>query len=84
MDDPKPRLSLSSSDGWVVGILFPALLCGIVGGFLTGGFVGWLLAPPHHYFETIVGSFLVGAILGFFISWLGAITVGVVRFFVRR
>jgi hypothetical protein len=69
---------------WVKLYLFPSLGSGAVGGAIAGCSFGFLLAPPHHFAETVVGSAIAGTILGFVTAWIGATIVGGVRFLIIR
>jgi hypothetical protein len=82
MDDDRKRQAVHP--GWARAILFPSLASGTTGGGLLGSCCGWLLAPPHHFFETILGSTLAGTLLGFVIAWLGAAVIGLVRLVISR
>ena len=83
MENNQSHALLGVRKDWVRATLFPSITSGCVGGAVVGCFCGWLLAFPHHFLETIIGSTLIGAILGFVIAWVGAALVGILRYMFR-
>jgi hypothetical protein len=84
MKSSRDTTALMNRKDWVKGNLFPSLTSGSIGGATVGCCCGFLLAPPHHFAETVFGSILAGATIGFVIAWIGAAIVGVCHFLFNR
>lgn len=70
--------------GWVSAILIPSIISATIGGAVLGCSCGWLLAPSHHFFETIIGSGLIGLTVGFIMAWIGAAIAGGLSYFIHH
>jgi hypothetical protein len=84
MERTRDTTVLMNGKDWVKSSLFPSIASGSVGGAIIGFGCGFLLAPPHHFAETVFGSILAGTTVGFVTTWLGAVVVGVLRYLLNR
>jgi len=76
MGDDQNTTALEVRKDWVRTTLIPSITSASIGGALLGCFCGWLFAPSHLLLEAVLGSALIGAIVGFVIAWLGSAVVG--------
>lgn len=84
MKSSEDTTALMNRKDWVKSNLFPSITSGSVGGAIVGCCCGLLLGSPHHFAETVFGSILVGATVGFAIAWIGATFVGLFAFLFNR
>jgi hypothetical protein len=84
MENDLHSVALPTSRNWVDTTLVPSVTSGMIGGGVLGFTCGYLLAPPHHFVETITGSAGAGVLVGLVMTWIGAAAVGLFRYLIYR